>query len=123
METKTIPELLDQIRECSLFIGNDSGSAHISDLMGKPTVIIYGPTNPSFTKPFFEHNTFILNEIKCSPNVGEKFCFTFAGIFCPSNECMATLEVEMVEKKILEFILSMKKKNIRVAGKNNTQVL
>lgn len=35
----------------SLFIGNDSGIAHLSAALGRPTVALFGPTNPETWAP------------------------------------------------------------------------
>ena len=43
--------LYDMIRSAALFIGNDSGPAHLAGVMGVPTIVLYGPTSPLIWKP------------------------------------------------------------------------
>ena len=107
--TNTIPELIDCIKGCSLFIGNDSGPVHIANILGKPVFTIYGPTNPSYHQPKSGASAYVIKEIVCSPKVNEKLCFTDGGRKgCPSFECMIQLSVDEVFISVTNF---MKKLN------------
>jgi ADP-heptose:LPS heptosyltransferase len=44
-------ELWKLISGASLYIGNDSGPAHLAGMAGVPTVVIFGPTSPEVWKP------------------------------------------------------------------------
>ncbi len=103
--TMSVEDLIIQINECSVLIGNDSGPIHIADLLGKPTFCIYGPTNPKFSEPPGNHHGYCKIEINCTPSADEEFCFTYGGRYgCPAFECMTTLSVTRVEKEILLFL-------------------
>jgi ADP-heptose:LPS heptosyltransferase len=43
--------LYEAIRCASLFIGNDSGPAHLAGALGVPTIVLYGATSPRIWKP------------------------------------------------------------------------
>ncbi len=101
--TETIQELIEKIKNCSLFISNDSGPLYIADLLGKATFTIYGPTNPDYSHPFGRAHTYIRKQIKCSPT-DTQYCYTLGGIYCPSYDCMNFLTVDEVSGKIDEFI-------------------
>lgn len=103
IETNSVTHLIKKIKECSLFISNDSGPTYIAALLGKATFAIYGPTNPGFSLPPGIHHTYIMKKLKCSA-VDRSSCFTYAGIYCPSNECMQSLSVENVLKALLNFM-------------------
>ena len=45
--------LADEIGKCSLVIGNDTGAMHLANALGVPTLVIYGPTSPTRTRPIF----------------------------------------------------------------------
>jgi ADP-heptose:LPS heptosyltransferase len=104
-KTKSISDLIEKIKECSVFIGNDSGPVYIAGMLGKPTFTIYGPTNPAYSLPYGEDHDFIVKTIHCSPGENEQYCFTHGGqVGCPAFKCMELLEVDEVFKKILPFI-------------------
>jgi ADP-heptose:LPS heptosyltransferase len=54
-ETVSLPTLAAFISECRLFIGSDSGVSHLAALVGIPTVVFFGPTNPDIWAPRGSH--------------------------------------------------------------------
>jgi len=42
---------LGLLEGCTLFLGGDSGGAHVAAALGRPTVVIFGITEPSRTRP------------------------------------------------------------------------
>lgn len=108
IETKSVSELIELMKLCSIFIGNDSGPTNIANLLGKPTFTIYGPTNPDFHKPKEGLNDFIIKKRICSPNFDEKMCFTQTKLKgCPAFECMNNLTLDEVKLKVMNFITSV----------------
>ena len=47
----TLPELAALLERCALYVGNDSGPAHVAAAAGIPTVTIHGPSSPGRTAP------------------------------------------------------------------------
>ncbi len=47
-----LPEALGVLAEASLFLGNDSGLAHLASAAGTPSVVVFGPTDPEATRPW-----------------------------------------------------------------------
>jgi ADP-heptose:LPS heptosyltransferase len=43
----------------AVFIGNDSGLTHLASVLGRPTVAIFGPTDPALWGPRGEHVTIV----------------------------------------------------------------
>lgn len=114
IQSKTVLDLINILRKCSLLISNDSGPLQIASLLGKPTYSIFGPTNPSFAVPFGEHHKFIRRSIVCSPLASEQYCYTDAGRKgCPSFECMNQLSEEAVFADIKEFLVKLKIINLK----------
>lgn len=105
VETKTTNGLIQVIQDCFLFIGNDSGPSYIANLLGIPTFIIFGPTNPIFHQPVKGLNDFIIKKLDCSPTENHKLCFTNGGRNgCPVNDCMNLLSMNDVEKSIRKLL-------------------
>lgn len=101
--TEDIESLINEIKNCKLFISNDSGPLQIAALLGKPTFSIYGPTNPLFHLPYGEYHWSIQKHLKCSPQK-EKYCFTFGGRYCPHYDCMKLISVNEVFKSISKLL-------------------
>lgn len=105
IQTESVEDLIEHIKSCSMFIGNDSGPLYIASLLGKPTVSIYGPTNYEFSGPFGESHEIITHTLKCSPKKNKQYCFTTAGMFgCPSFECMNLLEFDEIYANVIPLI-------------------
>jgi ADP-heptose:LPS heptosyltransferase len=47
----TYVDLLRELSGCSAFVGNDSGPGHLAGIIGLPSVILFGPTDPAIWKP------------------------------------------------------------------------
>lgn len=103
--TQTLNDLIIAIKDCDLFIGNDSGPANIASFLGKKTFIIYGPVNPSYCFTHGENTAYILKNLKCTPKENKHYCFTNAGRNgCPSFECMNQLTIDEVLKGVYQLI-------------------
>jgi hypothetical protein len=50
-----LPEVAALLAISNVFVGNDSGIAHLSAAVGTPTVCIFGPTDPVLWRPLGEH--------------------------------------------------------------------
>ena len=101
VKTSSVGELIKAIEECSLFIGNDSGPVNIANFLGKPTISIYGSTNPDYTASKAEYQIFIQKVINCSARKNEKYCTIGAAMYnCPGIECMSSLTVDEVYTRV-----------------------
>ena len=65
-ETK-LDELVAILSLVDLLITNDTGPAHIAAALGRPTMVIFGPTNPLTTRPFSPLAEIVRNPPDCAP--------------------------------------------------------
>lgn len=91
----TIDDLIYHLKNCSAFIGCDSGPLYMANLLGKPTFTLYGPTNPEYSRPFGKYHKVLRNVVTCSPS-DTQYCHLDAGRKCNDWKCMKTLSVEAV---------------------------
>jgi heptosyltransferase-2 len=63
----SVGELIALLSLSSAFIGNDSGSMHLANALGIPTVGIFGSTNPIRTGPEGKNSRVIWHRLECSP--------------------------------------------------------
>jgi lipopolysaccharide heptosyltransferase II len=50
-----------------LLVTNDTGPAHIAAALGRPTLVIFGPTNPLTTRPFSKTAQLMRQQPDCAP--------------------------------------------------------
>jgi heptosyltransferase-2 len=71
-----------------LLITNDTGPAHIAAALGRPTIVIFGPTNPLTTGPFSANSEIIRHPPDCAPCMLRD---------CPiDHRCMTAISVDDV---------------------------
>jgi heptosyltransferase-2 len=79
----------------ALFVGNDSGAAHVAAASGCPVVVIFGSSDPSWTEPRGEAVKVLYRKMSCSP------CFRRE---CPFDlQCLKEIDVEEVFEAALEM--------------------
>ncbi|HSW54162.1 MAG TPA: glycosyltransferase family 9 protein [Ignavibacteriaceae bacterium] len=105
IRTNSVDELIQSTKECSLFIGNDSGPVNIANFLGKPTFTIYGATNLDYTVAKTSHQVFTQRVLKCSALQNEKFCIIGGEIYnCSGIQCMNLLSVDEVYDNVTPLI-------------------
>jgi heptosyltransferase III len=67
-----IRELIALIASARLFVGNDSGPAHLAAATQRPAVVIYGPTNPAQWHPWQSEYRAIHTGARFDPRRGDK---------------------------------------------------
>ena len=83
---------LDQITAVlaavDLIVTNDTGPAHIGGALGRPTLVIFGPTNPLTTRPFSPAAEILRHPPDCAPCMLRD---------CPiDHRCMTAITVDEV---------------------------
>ncbi len=109
----TLPELAGLLERCALYVGNDSGPAHLAAAVGIPAITIHGPSSPDRTAPYGSSSgprVAVSAAFGCSP-CRERFFDE-----CPSPPsvdgrppCLMAVEVEAVAiavQQVLERTLT-----------------
>ncbi len=79
-----------------LVVTNDTGPAHIASALGRPTLVIFGPTNPLTTRPFSDAAEIVRHPPDCAPCMLRD---------CPiDHRCMTAISVEEVLTKGLALL-------------------
>jgi heptosyltransferase-2 len=95
-----LAEAVASLGSLDLLISNDMGLAHIADAIGTPTIVIFGPTDPSTTRPFSSNAEVIRKDVECSPCMLRD---------CPiDHRCMTRITVEEVwsaaERRLTPYV-------------------
>ncbi len=62
-----IAEIVAVLSVADLLVTNDTGPAHIAAALGRPALVIFGPTNPLTTRPFSPFAEIIRHPPDCAP--------------------------------------------------------
>jgi ADP-heptose:LPS heptosyltransferase len=91
----SLPEVTSLAHRARLFIGNDSGVAHIAAAVGAPSVVIFGSSNRAHWQPWATAPAeTVFEELPCQPCHGY-FCEKFE-----KPECIIRVPVEKVAAAI-----------------------
>jgi heptosyltransferase-2 len=87
----TIDQLTAILGLADLLITNDTGPAHIASALGRPTLVIFGPTNPLTTRPFSPQAEILREPPDCAPCMLRD---------CPiDHRCMTAITVDNVAER------------------------
>lgn len=87
----SLPEVTALLSRARLFVGNDSGIAHIAAAVGSPSVVIFGSSNRAHWGPWATRPAeMVFDELDCQPCHGY-FCEKF-----DQPECIKRVGVERV---------------------------
>lgn len=95
----SLPEVTALSSRSRLFVGNDSGVAHIAAAMRVPSVVIFGSSNVAHWRPWgIAQSEVVREELPCQPCPGYS-CAEFA-----APECIRRVSVERVRVAIDKVI-------------------
>jgi heptosyltransferase-3 len=91
----SLPELTALAARASLFVGNDSGVAHVAAAVGTPSVVVFGSSNVAHWRPWTTAPAEVVREeMPCAPCPG----YTCAEFDAP--ECIRRVPVERVNAAV-----------------------
>jgi heptosyltransferase-2 len=89
-------ELAAFFAACRVFVGNDSGAAHVAAASGVPVVVIFGPTDAEATAPLTPRRSLIREPVSCSPCLLRQ---------CPvDHRCMTRVGVDAVYAAVRQWL-------------------
>jgi heptosyltransferase II len=91
-----IAEAVAVLSIADMLITNDTGPAHIAAALGRPTLVIFGPTNPLTTRPFSPVGEIIRHPPECAPCMLRD---------CPiDHRCMTAITPDEVFSRAREIV-------------------
>ena len=91
----SLPEVTALAARASLFVGNDSGIAHIASAVRLPSVVVFGSSNVAHWRPWSEAPSEVVREeMPCAPCPGYT-CSEFE-----QPECIRRVSVERVTQAV-----------------------
>lgn len=94
-----LAEAVDLLSLSDAVLSNDSGLMHIASALGRPLLVVYGPTSADFTPPLSERAASIVPKLDCAP------CFQRE---CPLGHhcCMRDTTPEIVSGQLASLLAS-----------------
>jgi heptosyltransferase-2 len=84
----SLDQIITVLDRADLIVTNDTGPAHIGAALGRPTIVIFGPTNPLTTRPFAPEADVLREPPDCAPCMLRD---------CPiDHRCMTAITVDAV---------------------------
>ena len=95
----TLPEITALASKATLFVGNDSGIAHIAAAVNTPSVVIFGSSNRDHWRPWTDApNEIVFEEFPCQPCPGYE-CKEFG-----EPKCILSVKPETVFRSIQKVL-------------------
>lgn len=63
----TLEEVTALLEMSALFLGNDSGPAHLASACGVPSIVLFGPQDPRRFRPWSERTYVLHRQVPCFP--------------------------------------------------------
>lgn len=103
-ENLTLSEITALVSKARIFIGNDSGIAHIAAAVQTPTVVIFGSSNRTHWRPWTDApNEIVFNPFDCQPCPGYR-CEVYGDPKCilsvPPEAVIAAVDKVLVQKSL-----------------------
>jgi heptosyltransferase-2 len=84
----TLDQITGVLDRADLIVTNDTGPSHLGAALGRPTIVIFGPTNPLTTRPFAPEAVMLRHPPDCAPCMLRD---------CPiDHRCMTAITVDEV---------------------------
>ena len=93
-----LAELKSLLRGARLFVGNDSGPAHVAAAFGVPCVVIFGSSDSSSWRPWRTAHRVAETAWDCKPCPGDR-CYAFE-----EPRCILSVEVAPVARAVAEVL-------------------
>jgi ADP-heptose:LPS heptosyltransferase len=106
------------IADCQLFIGNDSGLAHIAAAVGTPVVLIWGAANLAMARPGApaERCIVLYRDLACRAACPEMYCVN------PNHlECLRSVEASEVVDAATRLLRLSPGNDFRVKSRGEAQ--
>ena len=90
----SLGEMMTLIRGAEVFVGNDSGPAHVAAAFGVPCVVIFGSSNSRVWSPWRTRCQVVETAWDCKPCPGDR-CYAFE-----RPHCILSVETEAVRQAV-----------------------
>ena len=102
----TLPEITALASRAKIFVGNDSGIAHVAAAVGTPTIVIFGSSDINVWRPWTDApHEIVYEKLPCQPCAGY-FCKEF-----DEPKCILSVKTASVIKAVESILAAENIKN------------
>lgn len=101
------------LERAALYVGTDSGLAHLAAAVGTRAVTLFAPTDPDRICPFGNRDLVVKSPRNCSPCVEYPWTACKPRVRCRHPMCIGDITVEMVMEKVRQALTMNNEKVIR----------
>ena len=94
----SLGEMMALLKGAQLFVGNDSGPAHVAAGFGVPCVVIFGSSNSLVWHPWRTRYQLVETDWPCKPCPGDR-CYAF-----DEPRCILSVEIEAVRQAVTSVL-------------------
>ncbi|MCA9199497.1 MAG: glycosyltransferase family 9 protein [Planctomycetales bacterium] len=76
----SLPDLVELLRQCRLFVGSDTGPLHMAAAVNIPCVALFGPTSPERCGPYGSQHQVVTSPVRCEETSMRKAMDVMEGI-------------------------------------------
>jgi ADP-heptose:LPS heptosyltransferase len=87
------------LERAAMYVGSDSGLAHLSAAVGTPPVTIFAPADPDRVSPFGYRHLVVQTPTSCSPCLQYPWNSTWPKVLCREPFCVQQVTVDAVLEK------------------------
>ena len=98
----SIRSLKSLLAGACLFVGNDSGPAHIAAAFGVPCAVVFGSSNSAVWHPWRTEHEVVETDWDCKPCPGDR-CYAF-----DEPRCILSVEAKQVERAVNRLLAAAK---------------
>jgi ADP-heptose:LPS heptosyltransferase len=98
LDNLPLGEMLSLLRGAELFVGNDSGPAHVAAAFGVPCVVIFGSSNSQVWHPWRTACQVVETAWDCKPCPGDR-CYAF-----DEPRCILSVEPDAVKRAVQKVL-------------------
>ena len=88
------------LERATLYVGSDSGLAHLAAAVGTRTVTLFGPADPDRVSPFGQRDMVVQSPKNCGPCFLYPWSTPYPKIRCREPYCIDGITVEAVMEKV-----------------------
>jgi heptosyltransferase I len=112
LDRQTLTGIAQKINRSAGVIAVDTGLGHLSVALAKPTLSLYGPTDPGLSGTFGQQQTHLVSNLNCAPCVKKVCGYTGPGItdefedqpFAVLPPCFSSHKPEMVWQRFEKLL-------------------